>query len=260
MPADPTRPAAETPGEKRDISAQRELEQIKADLIAVVSHELRTPLTLIRGYLDTLLRPDLTLTSDQQERLLRRTREATDRLSLLIDELLSASQIESGDYPLQCETVDLNQLVRGMLENLAQLGEYRLQATLSDTPLLVWADPLKLEQVLNNLLSNALKFSPPGSAVTVRVEADAAGREALVSVTDQGRGIAPEDQAHLFAKFYRVDNGLSRHTPGIGLGLYISERIVQAHGGQLRLQSQPGKGSTFSFSLPLSDGHPSTDE
>mgnify|MGYP005837466931 CR=1 FL=1 len=256
MPADRTRTKAETPREKLDTSPQRELEQIKADLIAVVSHELRTPLTLIRGSLDTLLRPDLALTSDQQERLLRRAREATDRLSLLIDELLSASQIESGDYVLQSQVVDLNQVVRGVLSNLAQLGEHRLQATLSDKPLLVWADPLKLEQVLNNLLSNALKFSPPGSAVTVSVEADTTGREALVSVTDQGRGIALEEQAHLFTKFYRVDNGLSRHTPGIGLGLYISERIVQAHGGQLRVQSQLGKGSTFSFSLPLEAGAP----
>jgi PAS domain S-box-containing protein len=235
----------------RDISKQRELERLRSEFVSTVSHEFRTPLALIKGYIATLLRQDLTLGDETRERFLRNIDEAADRLSRLIGELLSASRIEAGRLELDLQPLDLGRLVTEVLERLhLEASSYRLVAQLPPRKLVVQADSDQVERVLLNLLTNAIKFSPEGGTVTVRVQGTEASPGVLVSVTDQGSGIPPERLDRVFDKFYRAGDDLVKKTNGVGLGLYICKNIVERHGGRIWVESTPGEGSTFKFTLP----------
>ena len=231
----------------RDVSQQKELNRLRAEIVANVSHELRTPLSLIKGYVSTLLNPNVSLDEEQARRFLRNLNRAADDLGQMVDDLLSASRIEAQQLHLRPEPFDLMFQVHEVLEWFRPLAtDHNLLAYLPPPgSAQVWADPQRLRQVLVNLLSNAVKYSPPGSTITVRCQAldDA---HAIVHVIDEGDGIASEHLPHIFDRFYLA----SRSRKGIGLGLYICKGLVEAMGGEIWAVSEPGQGSTFTFTLP----------
>jgi len=235
----------------RDISKQKELERLRSEFVSTVSHEFRTPLALIKGYIATLLRQDLALGDETRKRFLRNTDEAADRLSRLIGELLSVSRIEAGRLELELQPLDLGELVTEVLERLRlEASHCQLVAQLPPQGLTVQADSDKVERVLLNLLTNAIKFSPEGGTVTVEVQWTEAPPGVLISVTDQGSGIPSEHLDRVFDKFYQAGDDLVKKTDGVGLGLYICKSIVEYHGGRIWVESTPGEGSTFKFTLP----------
>jgi PAS domain S-box-containing protein len=235
----------------RDISEQKEVERLRSEFVSTVSHEFRTPLALIKGYIATLLRQDLALGDETRKRFLRNIDEAADRLSRLIGELLSISRIEAGRLEFNLQSLDLGELVTEVLERLRlEASHCQLVAQLPPQELVVQADYDKVERVLLNLLTNAIKFSPEGGIVTVEGHWAEVPPGVLISVTDQGSGIPPEHLDRVFDKFYRSGDDLVRKTNGVGLGLYICKSIVEHHGGRIWVESTPGEGSTFKFTLP----------
>ncbi|MBI2942308.1 MAG: GAF domain-containing protein [Chloroflexi bacterium] len=232
----------------RDISRFREVERLKSDFVSMVSHELRTPLAVIKGYAATLLNPTLQLGPERQTRYLCGINEASDRLTRLIDNILSVSRLESGRLRLNVQHVDLTDLIVRLV-NIFQAQAPRHQIAFHPgEPLWLHADRDQVELVLANLVSNAVKYSPGGG--TIVVEASSASTGVLVRVRDEGWGIRPDQLPHVFEKFYRGEAAKSGRLPGTGLGLYICRSIVELHGGQIWVESAPQRGSTFSLLLP----------
>ena len=236
-----------------DISALKRVEKIRRDFVANVSHELRTPVTVIKGYAETLLSGALEKDPERGTRFLQIIRNHADRLSSLIRDLLALSELESGEVGMQLGKLPLDDAIRQALLLVGQRGEekgvvltYAGGETAAAT---VRADRGRLEQVLINLLDNAVKYSEPGGTVTVAAAQE--GDMVRVSVRDSGIGIPQKDLPRLFERFYRVDEARSRDNGGTGLGLSIVKHIVQAHGGTVHVESTPGRGSVFSFTLPL---------
>ncbi len=234
----------------RDITRMRELEQAKSDFVSTVSHELRTPLTSIKAYTATLLREDVTFDTSTQREFLSIIEEEADRLTRLIADLLDVSRIESGKFELKTREFDFIKLINIVLDKLmsqTDIHEVDVITPGSLTPLM--ADPDKIEQVLMNLLGNAVKYSPRGGRIEVEVKEYSNKIEC--SVKDSGVGIPKEYLVRVFEKFSRVDNRATRGIGGTGLGLYITRSIVEAHGGTIWVESSPSKGSKFHFTLPL---------
>ncbi|HEX6293242.1 MAG TPA: ATP-binding protein [Herpetosiphonaceae bacterium] len=235
----------------RDITARKLEEQQQATFISVISHELKTPVAIIKGYASTLRRTDANWDHDTLLDGMQVIEEEADRLDALIGNLLDVSRLQASGLRLQFGPVDLPALaertVQGIAAGAPEHFEFQLRFPGSFPP--VHADEERLRMVLANLLSNAVKYSPEGGII--RVGGWTEGGEAIVYVADQGVGIAPEDQPRIFERFYRVDNTLGRQTQGAGLGLYLAHAIIEAHGGTLRVESQPGRGSRFVFTLPL---------
>jgi signal transduction histidine kinase len=224
------------------------LERLRRDLVANVSHELKTPISALHAHLENLLdgveRPD--------PETLQVMLSQAERLGRLVDQLLQLSRLESGDLPLHREKVRLRPLVDGVLSEI-EVTRGRRDITLErdvdeDLPP-VYADAERVHQVLFNLLDNAVRFAPPGG----RVRVTATGRNGAVdvAVADTGPGIAPEHLPRLFERFYRVDSARSREEGGTGIGLAIARSVVEAHGGRIWAESEPGRGSTFTFELPV---------
>jgi PAS domain S-box-containing protein len=232
----------------RDITRQKEVSRLQAEFIANVSHELRTPLALIKGYATTLLSPAVEMDEEETRRFLSNVSVAADHLGRMIDDLLWASRMETEQMQLQLQHFDLCQEVRQVLAWFQpHAGACRLAADLLDEELMVYADPDRVEQVLVNLLTNAVKYSPDGGTVTVQGRLLGDPPWAMVHVVDQGQGIAPEHLPHLFDRYYLTEDSQK----GIGLGLYICRGLVEAMGGQIWAASEVGEGSTFSFTLPV---------
>lgn len=238
-----------------DDTVRRNLEEVRAahvadrmwsDLIASVSHELRTPLTSILGFTETLLtRP---VPDDQRVRYLGIVADQARRLELLVGDLLNLRALEEAGLELQLEELDLREVLGEQAAAFeSQLTLHELRVELPREPLLIRADRRRVSQVVGNLLSNALKYSPDGGAVSIKAERRD-GRF-VVSVADEGIGIPEESRHDIFLPFVRV--GQEGGAEGTGLGLAISRRIVRRHGGDMDFESTPGKGSTFSFELPL---------
>jgi PAS domain S-box-containing protein len=239
-----------------DITRFREAEEMKSTFVSVISHELKTPVALIKGYASTLAREDAHWDGGTVTEGLQVISDESDRLNALIDNLLDASPIQAGGMRLDLAEVNIPKLVGRLVESFSTQTD-RHTFTL-DFPMdfpLVMADEERLRQVFNNLLSNAIKYAPEGGEV--RVGGWVETERVVLYVADQGIGIPVEEQAKLFQRFYRVDSSLRRKTQGAGLGLYLCRSIVEAHGGRIWLQSEPGKGATVFFSLPLQDeiGH-----
>jgi signal transduction histidine kinase len=215
--------------------------------LAGVAHELRNPLSALK--LSTAMSGRAPLTPERMERTLALVARQVDRLDRMVGDLLDSTRIEAGKLELQPEVRDARELAREVVE-LYRSGDsgHVLELALPDTPVLVRADPARLEQVLHNLVSNALKYSPAGSRVDVAVVRE--GGEAFLSVTDQGIGISEDERRLLFAPFQRAGNARQR-APGVGLGLSVARRIVEAHGGHIEVDSRPGAGSVFRVRLPL---------
>jgi two-component system phosphate regulon sensor histidine kinase PhoR len=249
-----------------DITSHKQIEKLKDEFVSVVSHELRTPLTAIKGYTQHLMR--------RIERRLREARQAqkksdplteppetydlrslhivqsqTEHLERLVNDLLDLSRVQWGELHLQYSNFYLADLLseRVQLAQVsAELHTIYLDIQVQDSR--VVADQLRISQVVGSILDNAVKFSPQGRQVTVKLEEQ--NNDYLISVTDEGIGVSPEYFDHIFERFYRVRNIASRQYSGIGLGLFVAKAIVEAHGGNIWLSSNQGVGSTFYFTLP----------
>lgn len=235
----------------RDVSREREVDQLKSSLVSTVSHELRTPLTMIQGFSELLLSRD-DLGPDRSRDALQQIHRSSQRLGRLIDDLLSVSRIESGKLSVDFGPVDLGAVITDVVATFeAQTGRHFVtEVDPRLTPVL--ADLDKVVQVVTNLVSNAVKYSPvPGA---IEVVASHAGDHAEISVTDHGIGMSEDERAHLFEKFTRADRPEVRKAGGTGLGLYITKSLVEMQHGQLWVRSALGAGSTFSVSLPLAQG------
>jgi len=233
-----------------DMTARlRAARKLQVDFVANVSHELRTPLTAVKGTVETL-RDGAVDDPEVRDRFLATVESETDRLIRLVNDLMILSRADSKALNLRRETIDLAELVRGTVERLAPQAESQGVALQTEArATLVWADADRIEQVLVNLLDNAIKYSRPGGTVTVSVETDQ-DRSALIQVRDEGIGIPAEDLPHIGQRFYRADKARSRADGGSGLGLAIAQALVQAHGGRLWLESQEGQGALVMFTLP----------
>jgi len=227
-------------------------EQLRRNMVADVAHELRTPLSNIRGYLeairDGVIEPDAAA--------MRSLNEEASLLSRLVNELQELSLAEAGELKLVYQAEDITKLVNQAVlpwQRQVAAKEISLSLNLPDGLPLVSIDWQRANEVLHNLLENAVAHTPKGGAI--KVAADAKGKWIEVSVSDTGEGIPAEDLPHIFERFYRVDKSRARATGGSGLGLTIARRLVEAHGGTITVESKLGKGSRFSFTLPVADQH-----
>ena len=233
-----------------DITRLKQLEKIRQDFVANVSHELRTPLTTIKGYAETLL--EGALKEDQAFQFVQVIKRHTDRLTKIVEDLLMLSRIETKEFQLKMEAIPLRDFIDDVVEFVKEPAERKkISLSRNEIPssLAVQADRSYLEQILINLLENSIKYTPEGGKVIISaVEKDS--KDIQFSIEDNGIGIPKEDLSRIFERFYRVDKGRSKELGGTGLGLSIVKHLVQAHGGKVWVESQPGKGSTFYFTLP----------
>ena len=234
----------------RDLTVERGLEEAKSDFIATVSHELRTPMTAVLGAAKTLLREDIALSPERRQQLLEMIGAQGTRLTQITEEVLLANRLDRGDVRIDSERVDLAQLVREAVQAMREQlpDSVTLTASTDSNGGAAVGDPNRIEQVLVNLIDNAVKYSPDGGSVIVRTAPAAAA--VRVEVTDQGMGIAPAEQEAVFEKFYRADPQHRAVPSGTGLGLYICRELVRRMGGTIGVRSAPGEGSTFFFELP----------
>lgn len=237
----------------RDVTAERALERARSEFIATASHELRTPVAAIYGASRTLRRTDIDLPDDQQELFLQIIEAESERLRMTTDQLLTAGRLDGGRLELVVSPMDVARVVDDAVQpaRLAAPDTISFEVTSEQTPLLAHADEDTLRQVLGNLLDNAVKYSPDGGTVAVRLRE--AGQFVEIAVSDEGIGIPPEAQGRVFEKFFRADPNLSRGVGGSGLGLYIAKELVERMDGQINVDSSPGRGSTFTVRLPRAE-------
>jgi signal transduction histidine kinase/ActR/RegA family two-component response regulator len=229
----------------------RSLDRLKSEFVAVVSHEIRTPLTSVKGAVELLADEHYFTNSEQQNKLLNIAHANAERLLVLINDILDFSRLESASLPMSLELQRLEPIVTQVSQNLrTQIEERRIQLEVAIAPGLpdVMIDAHRIAQVLTNLISNAIKFSPAGGRIDITVESWSGC--VRVGVRDRGEGIAPQDLPKLFQKFSQIDSSATRQAGGTGLGLVICKGIVEQHDGVMAVESTPGEGSTFYFTLP----------
>lgn len=235
----------------RDLTAQKREEELQSTFISVMSHELKTPVAIIKGYAGTLSRTDVQLDAGTRHELLTGIEEEADRLARLIGDLLEVSRMQAGGLRLHPSEWNLAELSGDVVSAFAATTDERFEFQLrfeADLPH-VYADAERIRMVLNNLISNAIKYSPNGG--TIRVGGWQDDAHVLAYITDEGIGIAQDELPKLFAPFYRVDTRLARETQGAGLGLYLTKAIIEAHGGRIWVDSTLGRGSRFAWTLPI---------
>lgn len=231
----------------RDITHFRTAEEIKSTFISIVSHELRTPVALIKGYASTLRRDDARWDREIFNDSLAVIEEEADRLAHMIDDLLDASRLQAGGLTINRSDISLPLLAKRTAERFQpQAGQHTLIVDFPEAFPVILADETRIEQVLSNLISNALKYAPAGE---IRIQGQARPKQVIVCVSDEGPGIDPRDMPHVFDRFYRADDAV-RKTKGAGLGLYLARAIVEAHGGRIWIDPQPNHGARICFSLP----------
>jgi len=235
----------------QDITERKKLDQLKDDFIGLVSHELRSPLTVIIGAVNTALAEVDRLSPEETRQLLKDAALEAESLSRLLGNLLELSRAQADRLFLYVEPISVEKAIQNTVEEITRHSSachfvVDLPRRLSK----VYADQLRLERILYNLLENSVKYSPQGGKIQVSVRAE---EECLIiGVSDQGIGISPSDQAKLFVPFQRLGESRPKGVGGVGLGLLVCRRLVEAHGGQIWVESEPGHGSTFLFTLPLS--------
>ena len=231
-----------------DLTRLKQLENARQEFVANVSHELRTPLSLIKGYAETLL-DGAKDNPETATRFLQTIDRNAERLRLLIEDLLTISELETGRVRLNIQTVALAQAVAEVLEDFKSRAAAKGMTLVNQAPdLPVRADPGRLEQILGNIVDNAIKYGRAGGTVSVGGRASDAG-QVEIFIQDDGPGIPPEALERVFERFYRVDKARSREQGGTGLGLAIVKHLVQSHGGRVWAASRPGCGTTFYFTL-----------
>ena len=233
-----------------DINQLKRLDQVRSDFVANVSHELRTPLSILRGYIETLLDNPKT-SREELSRILGVMDRHSKRLGLLVDDLLSLAQLESSNTNLEINELQVSELFNNVIadwkEKLAE-KHLKLIVDLPPNALLIRADETRLQEVLYNLLENAVKYSPENGEIRLRAaERDS---EVVLSVSDSGIGISKADLPRIFERFYRADKARSRELGGTGLGLAIVKHVAQLHGGRVEAQSELGRGTTIRVILP----------
>jgi two-component system, sensor histidine kinase and response regulator len=249
-PISPLRVAIRVRGAIERRRLLQEVQDLRASFTSMLVHDLRSPLTVITAYLDMLQQPTVGPLTDAQQRYLGKMGQAVTQMLRLIGEILDLSKIEAGKFSVTPELTDLAAAVADAAERFtpgAASKRVSLEVRRPGTPVRVSADPNRLDQVLMNLLSNALKFTPAGG--TIRVAVAERLEEVEVSVHDSGPGIPPEEQTLLFEKFSQTSSGKSV-LGGSGLGLVICRHLVEAHGGRIWVESEPGRGTRFAFRLP----------
>jgi len=240
---------AEFQDEAENLRITGKASQLRADILSAISHELRTPLASIKGYSTALLLDEVEWDEASRREFLTLIDEECDKLESIVHDFLDAARIEAGRLEIEFQPVMLPRLAQAEADSVSRhtpVHRFVLDFP-SDFPVLD-ADPVRIGQVIRNLLDNAVKYSPQGGLIVMRgtVKED----EVVVSVSDQGMGIAPEDLNKLFERFFRVKAGAGYHIAGSGLGLPISQSIVEAHGGRIWAESQMGQGTTLYFTLP----------
>ena len=243
--ADGETPVA-TIAQGQDITERKKVEQIKDEFIGLVSHELKTPITVVIGSVYTALSRGIS--RKEMQLLLRDAASSAESLATIVDNLLELSRAQAGRLQMRAEQVDIAGTIRGVIENLK--GKSEIHKLLTDLPQNlpnILVDKVRVERILHNLVENAIKYSPGGGDIIISARQEN-GRIAI-AVKDQGLGISPDDQSRIFQPFERLDK--ADIMGGVGLGLNVCRRLVEAHGGRIWIESEPGKGSTFLFTLPL---------
>jgi PAS domain S-box-containing protein len=234
----------------RDVTRERQTDELKADFVASVSHELRTPLTPIKGFLMTLLREDRDFAQDRRREYYKLMLMQSQRLERLIEDLLEVTRLEAGAGLVDATAIDAVDLVRQVVDRFTSEDPDRtVHVVAPDHAVYCRGDWMRIDQVLGNLLSNALRYAPPHEPVEVRLVPQ--GREVVFEVRDWGPGIPIDEQSRIFERFHRVGHYMTREPGGAGLGLYLAKRLVEAMGGRIWVSSRLGHGSVFSFALPV---------
>lgn len=234
-----------------NITTQKKLAAVRKEFVANVSHELRTPLSVIKGYVETLVDDHQSMPLEDRQRFLLTIQRHTERLNSLLEDLLTLSRLESINPGLRREPTNIAALINGMLDDYRarpNAAHHKLVSTIDPASGALFFDPLKITQVFENLLDNALKYTPKGSHIDISAKQLENSLE--ICTRDNGPGIPEADLPHIFERFYRVEKGRSRDKGGTGLGLSIVKHIVQLHGGQVRVESKLGQGTAFFFTLP----------
>jgi signal transduction histidine kinase len=233
-----------------------EANRLKSEMISVLSHELRSPLTYVYGFSELLSSRDVG--PEQVNKVAQNIHRESTMMLRLVDDLLDLSRMEMGRYHIETQPVKVIREVEHLVTQVQSQSEKHSIVIEGEMGLVVEADPVRIRQVLQNLLNNAVRYSPAGGRVTVRLGydsttlgADGSPRMAHLAVSDQGVGIPEKELGRVFEKFHRVDGELKQKVRGSGLGLAISQAIVEGHGGRIWVESRVGEGSTFQFTLPL---------
>ncbi len=230
----------------------KKVDKMKSDFVSTVSHELRTPLTSIKNAVDLLAKEKDWLLPEVQQRFLTMARRNIDRLARMINDILDFSKLEAGKLEVHFSEMSLNNVFRNVMATFqpqANANSIKLEMVYPEVLPTVYGDPDRIEQVLCNLLSNAFKFTPKGGQIIVSAKKEP--QAVKVTVTDTGIGIPSDSQKRIFERFYQVGDSLTRTSTGTGLGLSIAKQLVEAHGGSISLESEAGKGTRFSFTLPV---------
>jgi PAS domain S-box-containing protein len=232
----------------RDITRFREAEEVKSTFISVISHELKTPVALIKGYVGTLRREDANWDREIVKDSLAVIEEEADRLTGLIENLLDASRLQSGGLSINPADIDIVVIADRIAKRFqTQSDQHKIIVDFPDNFPIINGDETRLEQVLSNLVSNAIKYSHDGGEI--RIHAQVRPTHVIICVSDQGPGVAPDDIPHIFDRFYRSSLA-KRTTKGAGLGLYLARAVIEAHGGRIWVDPQPGTGARICFSIP----------
>jgi PAS domain S-box-containing protein len=234
-----------------DITADRELDRMRSSLVSMVSHELRTPLAAIKGYVSTMLADDVEWDRASQREFLTIISDESDRLTNLVNNLLDLSRIEVGSLKLSREKCDVREIIQSASKGARLTPKNQLKVNIEPELSDVYADPLRLESILRNLIENSIKYA--GEAANIKVEVNRNGREIIFRVSDDGPGIPLREGQRIFERFYRVDDSLTRLTSGAGLGLAICQGLVRAHGGRIWTEPQDS-GTCVAFTIPVKSG------
>jgi signal transduction histidine kinase len=235
-----------TMAQGQDITERKRVEQMKDEFISLVSHELRTPMTVITGSLRTATTEGIS--PEDKDILMQNAIDGAGSLSAILENLLELSRYQAGQLQLHKEPVNIPKIAHDVIESLkAQAEGHAFLTDFHDKLLLVDADPMRVERILYNLLENAVKYSPEGSEIKVFTRKEK--QMVVTGVADKGTGISPENQGKIFELFERLGRGT--RSQGLGLGLVVCKRLVEAQGGKIWVESAPGNGSTFYFTLPI---------
>lgn len=234
----------------RDITHFRKAQEMTSTFTSIISHELKTPVALIKGYASTMLREDAQWDEETVRESFAVIEDEADRLTGLINNLLETTRLQAlSSFKLEWDPVDLAQLAeRSAADFSTQTDRHTITVDFPDDFPLIMGDATRLRQVIDNLLSNAIKYSPNGGEI--RLNGTFTKSSVRVKITDEGIGIPQDEQQRIFERFYRVDDALTRRTTGTGLGLYLTKAIIEAHHGEIEVESTPGQGTTFTFQLP----------